>query len=95
MTIQQLFLQQGNLAADNEIRLNIVESFSLLFGPKMYDNTISNFVNPKSNKALEAIKQQCPFKPQVASNNTNKLAQRRYERDLTERANDIDRIRQT
>ncbi len=74
MTIQQLFLQQGNLAADHEIRLNLVESFSLLFGAKLYDNTISNLVNPKTNKALEAIKQQCPFRPQVTSTNTNKLA---------------------
>jgi hypothetical protein len=85
MTIQQLFLQQGNLLSEYELMHDIVQPFTTLYGTLMYENAISNLVAPKRDIAKDVYKE-CTFKPKANNNKNDKLARLKYSKDLQEKS---------
>ena len=71
---------------------NVVEPFTVLFGALLHQNHISDLTTPKRDLVKETYSQ-CTFKPQANSKQNEKLARKKYKKDITSNAEDLERIK--
>lgn len=90
MTVQQLFLDHGALMSEYELMKHIVEPFTTFYGVQMYNNAISDLVQPKRDIEKEAYAS-CTFKPQANTQYNDKLALKKYFKDVQSRTDEIEK----
>jgi hypothetical protein len=71
--------------------INTVEPFIILYGPLLHENYIADLTTPRRDLLQEAYSQ-CTFKPNTNGLQNQKLAKRKYEKDLITNALEIEAI---
>lgn len=71
---------------------NIVEPFTVLYGALLHQNHVAELTTPKRDLVKETYSQ-CTFKPTANSKTNDKIANRKYEKDFINNAEDFVKIK--